>query len=189
MYTTNFNVNPKIFITGIVIALAAVIGIIAISGQSIFNDLSGDGIFSSENKPTEIKPIEIKLKEIKILQVDERSATIAIELIALNPNEKSVILPFISYQLYEKDQRIHSGEIGKRLESMVSGSDYITLLSNKPVTIKDKIILKNTGNTPEFWNDLKSNSTDWRIKGEVVFSLSSMTAGGQNEITFEFPNP
>ena len=182
MNNASFNVKPNFLIIGIIISLAAAIGVVATLGQIIFKDTPSDSLTSSE-----IIPIGIQLNKISILQVNDRSATIGIEFAVHNPNPKSVILPFVSYQLYADDLRIHSGEIGERLNSMVAGSNYFTLLSNKQIIIKDEFTLKNTGNTAEFWNSLLSNSTKWRVSGTATYALSSMTAGGQNEISFEFP--
>ncbi|MFQ5573470.1 MAG: hypothetical protein ACE5EJ_04400, partial [Nitrosopumilaceae archaeon] len=68
----------------------------------------------------------------------------------------------------------------------VIGSNYITILSQGSTTISDEIILRNTGNTPELWSDLTENTANWKISGEAFFNLSSMTTGGENEVTFEF---
>ncbi len=46
--------------------------------------------------------------------------------------------------------------------------------------------IKNTGNTPELWNALTTNTPKWRITGDAFYNLSSMTAGGENELAFEF---
>lgn len=176
--------NSKVFIIIVVVALASIIGIITVLGQTIF-DVSGDGFFSIDN-PEEIFPIDIQLDDITVLETSDRESTVLVEFIVTNPNQKSVILPFITYQLYEKDVRVHIGEIGKRLDSMVVGSDYVTLLYDTPVVIRDEIKIKNTGNTPEFWEALSTNTAEWKIVGEATYSLSSMVAGGQQEINFEF---
>lgn len=52
--------------------------------------------------------------------------------------------------------------------------------------VSDEIVLRNSGNSPELWSDLKEDTANWKITGEAFFNLSSMTTGGENEITFEF---
>jgi len=66
-------------------------------------------------------------------------------------------------------------------------SNYFTILSEQPTILRETITIKNTGNLPEFWDALTNNAPQWKIKGEASFNLSSITAGGENEITFEFP--
>ena len=179
--------NPKFFVAAVVVALAAAIGVVAVSGDVLLGGLTGG--LSAPAGGAEILPIEITLKEIRIQDVDRRSADILIEFEVINPNAKSVLLPYVSYHLYESGVRIHAGEIGERLDAMVVGSNYVTLLSNQPVTIRDEITLRNAGSTPELWDALTSDSGQWRVTGEAVYAMSSVTAGGQNEIAFEFDYP
>ena len=179
--------NPRIFVGAVVAGFAVVIGIIAFSGQSFINDVSDEGIFSgSSNTPRDVLPIGIELQEFSIIEVTEKYAVLEIKFLVSNPNLKSVILPYIKYQLYEDDLRVHVGEIGERGGGFVIGSNYITILSEGSTTISDEIILRNTGNTPEFWSSLTDGTVNWKITGEAFFNLSSMTTGGENQITFEF---
>lgn len=177
--------NPKFFVAAVVVALIAILGAVALSGDLLIGGLTSN--LSAAPETAEILPIEIQLKEILIRHIDERSADIQIEFEVSNPNTRSVLLPFMSYHLYEGDVRIHAGEIGERLEAMVVGSNYVTLLSGQSVVVRDDIGLKNTGNMPEFWSALTTGTAEWRVTGEAVYSLSSVTAGGQNEVRFEFP--
>jgi len=178
--------NPKIFVGAAVAGLAAIIGIVAFSGPSLIDDVSNDGFFSSP-ETVEIKEIVIELESIEIQEVTSRAAFLDVEFKVTNPNQKSVLLKQIQYSLYENDEKIHISTIGERPEGgIVMGSNYITILAGSSVIVPDKIELKNTGNTPEFWNSLENNSVSWTVKGQAFSHLSSMTSGGENEIFFEF---
>ena len=178
--------NPKIFVIGIVAAFVIVIGIVGFSGSSIIDDISGGGIISSSQTQPEILPLKIELEDISILEVTDLAATIEVKFQVTNPNLKSVILQMIKYELYENDVRITISEIGKRPAGMVDASNYFTILSDQPTTLRDKITIKNTGNYPELWSALTNNTPQWKIKGEGFFNLSSITSGGENEFRFEF---
>jgi LEA14-like dessication related protein len=179
--------NPRIIVGGVAAAFAIAVGIIAFSGQSFINDVSDKGIFSgSSDSQSSIIPITVELEDLSIVEVTEKHAILKIKFLVSNPNYKSVILPYLKYQLYEDDQKVHVGEIGQRGEGFVVGSNYFTVLSQSSTTISDEIIIKNSGNTPELWSDLTENTANWKITGEAFFNLSSMTTGGENEITFEF---
>lgn len=169
-----------------VVAFAGVVGIVALSDQSIISDISEEGIFSKPSTETQILPIEIELDDISILEVTEKVATLKIKFKVTNPNYKSVILQFIKYELFEKDLRVNAGEIGSRPEGFVASSNYFTILNDAPTFLSEKITIKNTGNTPEFWSALMNNTPEWTVKGEAFFNLSSMTSGAENEVTFEF---
>jgi len=66
------------------------------------------------------------------------------------------------------------------------GSNYYVLLGDNSIVLKDTIHLKNSGNTPELWTNLKDNTATWRVSGDVFYNLSSMTSGQENELHFEF---
>jgi len=54
--------NPKIAVGVIIAAFAIALGVVAVSGQSVVQSLSG---FDSQRQPAEILPIEIELDGIR----------------------------------------------------------------------------------------------------------------------------
>lgn len=180
-------VNPRVFVGGAVAAFAVIVGMVAFAGPGFINDISEDGLIPrSSVVQREVLPLEIELQDITILEVTDTAAFIETKFKVTNPNFKSVILHYIKYELYEDDLRVNISDIGERASGFVAGSNYFTILNEAPTIITDKITIKNTGNTPEFWNALKSNTPKWKIKGEAFFNLSSMTSGGEQELKFEF---
>ena len=102
-----------------------------------------------------------------------------------------MIVQVMDYQLFEtgysETEQIAGGQIGNRPEVMVEfGSNYYTLLGENSIILRDKITLKNSGNTPELWSALESNTASWKVSGSVFYNLSSMTNGQENELHFEF---
>ena len=178
--------NPKIIVGIAVVAFVGVVGIIALSDQSLISDILEEGIFSKLDTEPQILPIEIELDDLSILEVTEKAVTLEIKFKVTNPNNRSVILQYITYELFEQDLRVDAGEIGARFAGFVATSNYFTILSDTPTILSEKITIKNTGNTPEFWSALMNNTPEWTVKGKAFFNLSSMTRGGENEITFEF---
>lgn len=179
--------NPKIIVGGVVAAFVIIIGIFGFSGSSIIDDISGRSIVSSSEAPREALLLKIELEDISILEVNEKAATIEVQFKVTNPNYKAVILQTIKYELYENNVKVKASQIGERPMGMVDSSNYFTILSEQPTILRETITIKNTGNLPEFWDALTNNAPQWKIKGEASFNLSSITAGGEKEITFEFP--
>lgn len=177
--------NPKIFVGAAVLGVALVIALIATSGSTLVNEISQKGLTPQKEVPVALIPLQIKIADISILEVDESSAVIQIKLEVNNPNTRAMLLHGIKYQLYENDVKLTTQEIGDRAEGMVAGSNYFTLLTNQPNLISDKITIKNSGNTPELWTALETNSPKWRITGDAFYTLSSMTSGGEQEIQFD----
>ena len=178
--------NSKVLLGIIVGVLAGAIGVIALSGSQILNDVSEGGLGKLSPDPITVKPIQIALDKIEVLSVTEEEAQIEIDFEITNPNFKSVILHVIKFDLYAGDKRVTIAQIGDRPEGAIEGSNYYTILSNTPQVIGETIIIKNTGTDPEFWSSLQNNSVSWRISGEANFNLSSMTAGQENVVPFEF---
>ena len=180
--------NPRIPVIGVVGAFAVVILVISYSGTSIIDDTSSEIRIGSSGGATTIEPLIISLEDIEIIDVDERTAYIEISFKVANPNYKSVLLEMIRYNVYEDDMKIGTKSIGDRAApgGLVGASNYFTILSDRPTIIKDEFTIQNDGNIPELWKALENGDPKWRITGEAYFNLSSMTAGGENEITFEF---
>jgi hypothetical protein len=142
--------NPKFVIGGVVASFVIVIAIIGFSGTSIINDIHMGNTVSSDT-PKEVLPLLIELEDISILEVNEKDATIGVEFKISNPNYKSVILNSVKYDIYENNVRIKTSQIGESPTGMVDSSNYFTILSGKPTILKDKITIKNSGNSPELW--------------------------------------
>ena len=183
--------NQKIFVIVAIIALAAILGIILLSGSSFISQPLKETKELSNTNSQKLLPISIEVDDIKILEVNKRDSTIEVKFKINNPNPASVIVQVLDYQLFETgfstEKQISGGQIGTRAEGMVEfGNNYYTLLGENSIVLKDKLILKNTGNTPELWSDLESDTAKWKVTGVVYYNLSSMTSGQENELPFEF---
>jgi len=184
-------VNTKIIVFVAVIALAAALVVILTSGTSIVSTPEQNIPKDTTQVEQKIQPITVELNDISIIEVTERNARIEISFKLSNPNQKSIIVQVMDYQLYEtgysNEEQLSGGEIGSRPEGMIEfGSNYYTLLSENTMILKDNIVLKNTGNTQELWSALENNNAKWRVTGNIFFNLSSMTSGQENELHFEF---
>lgn len=166
--------------------MGGAIGVIAISGSQIFNDVSKEGFGKISPDPIKVLPLQMELGNFEVLSVTEEEARIKVDFKITNPNFKSVILQLIKFELYAGDNRVLIAQIGDRPEGAIESSNYYTILSNNPQIIGETVTIKNTGNDPEFWSALSSDSVNWKIKGEANFNLSSMTAGHENIVPFEF---
>ena len=122
------------------------------------------------------------------MDIDDRVAYVEISFKITNPNYKSVLLEMIRYSVFEDGTKIGTKSIGDRGApgGLVSASNYFTILNDRPSIIKDEFTIMNDGNIPEIWSALENDSANWRITGDAYYNLSSMTAGGENEVTFDF---
>ena len=180
--------NSKIFVGAAAGGLAIVLAVIAFSG-TLISDVS-DGVFSPFQEP-EVLPLEIEFHNLSVLEISERQATLKIEFIVSNPNFKSVMLQRLKYTVFHDDTRIVAGEVGSSPTGFVDTSNYYLILNERPVTLGEKFIVKNTGDA-ELWEKLEMSlaegkiTLNWRITVDAFSNLSSLTSGQENIASFEF---
>ncbi len=182
--------NRKIFLGVAVGVLIVILGGILWVGPTMVIAPQG-GTPAESQSITQVEPLQIELDDISVTKISERAATIKIAFEIINPNPGTVIVQTMDYQLFEtgysESEQISGGEIGSRPTGMVEfGSNYYVLLGDNSIILKDTINLKNSGNTPELWTNLKDNTSTWRVTGSVFYNLSSMTSGQENELHFDF---
>jgi hypothetical protein len=178
-------VNPRIFVGAAAGVLAVILVVFTLTGTSVVSDVEG-GFFSPSTQQQIVLPLEIELFDISILEVTEKQATLEIKFKVLNPNFKSVMLQHIKYSVYHNDARIAVGGIGSTPEGFLASPNYFIILNERPSIIGEKFNIINTGNTPELWQTLTKNELNWRVSGEAFFNLSSITAGQENILKFDF---
>jgi len=176
-------VNPRIIVGATAGILAVILVVFTLTGTSVVSDVEG-GFFSPSTQ--EVLPLTIELFDFSVLEITEKQATLEIKFKVSNPNFKSVMLQHIKYLVYHNDVRIVIGEIGTAPEGFLASPNYFIILNERPSLIGEKFTITNTGNTPELWEALTKNELNWRVSGEAFFNLSSITAGQENILKFDF---
>ena len=176
-------VNPRIFVGAAAGVLAVILVAFTLTGTTVVSDVGG-GFFSPETQ--EVLPLEIELFDFSILEITEKQATLEIKFKVSNPNYKSIMLQHLKYSVYHNNDRIAVGELGATPEGFLASPNYFVITSERPVPLGEKFTIINTGNNPELWEALSKNELNWRISGEAFFNLSSITAGYENIIKFDF---
>ena len=175
--------NPRIIVGAAAGVLIVILVLFTLTGTSVVSDVGG-GFFSPSTQ--QVLPLEIELFDISILEVTEKEATLQLKFKVSNPNFKSVMLQHIKYSVYHNDARITTGGLGSAPEGFLASSNYFIILNERPTIIGEKFTIINTGNTPELWETLTKNELNWRVSGEAFFNLSSITAGQENILKFDF---
>ena len=188
MFIESKSVNPRIFVGVAAGVLVIILIAFTLTGTTVISDVGG-GFFSSSTQ--EVLPINVELFDLSILEITDKQAVIGIKFKFSNPNFKSVMLQHVKYSLYHNDVRIAIGELGVAPEGFLASPNYFIITNERPVPIGEKLIIMNTGNAPELWEaltDWKNSGTElnWRISGEAFSNLSSITAGQENILKFDF---
>ena len=175
--------NPRIIVGATAGVLGVILVVFTLTGTSVVSDMGG-GFFSPSTQ--EVLPLTMDLFDFSVLEVTEKQATLEIKFKVSNPNFKSVMLQHIKYSVYHNDARIAVGGLGTIPEGFLASPNYFIILNERPSLIGEKFTIMNTGNTPELWEALTKNELNWRVSGEAFFNLSSITAGQENILKFDF---
>ena len=183
--------NSKIFVGAAVGGMIAFLMLFALPGISIISDVGEGGFLSPSTQDQTVLPVNIELFNFSIIEIDERQATLELEFKVTNPNFKSVMLQHVKYSVYHDGKRIAAGGIGSSPEGFVDSPNYFLVLNERPLIVGEKFIVENSGNTTILWealNNWKNTGTelDWRATGNAFFNLSSLTAGQENTLSFDF---
>tara|TARA_B100000949_G_scaffold57078_1_gene50265 strand:+ start:35 stop:322 length:288 start_codon:yes stop_codon:yes gene_type:complete len=81
--------------------------------------------------------------------------------------------------------------LGLAQKDFFDSPNYFIVLNERPLIVGEKITVENSGNTPVLWealNNWKNSGAElnWRITGEAFFNLSSLTAGQENTLHYDF---
>lgn len=175
--------NPRLLVGAAVAAVAVIVAAVALSAVGPVSD---DALSYSGSVPG-VLPLEVSLESLEASARDGR-ATVDISMRVSNPNQRSVILQYITYAVFEDDRRVKSGQIGSQFEGFVEGSNFYTVLAGSHTVLSDTFVVSRDQD-PRLWEALASGSPSWSVTGEAFYNLSSMTAGGENSVSFALEGP
>ena len=167
--------------------MAAVAVVVAAVAFTASGPVSEDSLSYSGSVPG-VLPLEVSLESLGASVEGER-AVIDISMRVSNPNQRSVILQYLKYTIFEDDRRVHAGQIGSQFEGFVEGSNFYTVLAGSHTVLSDEFALLDSGQDPRLWEALRSGQAAWSVTGEAFYNLSSMTAGGENSVSFALQGP
>lgn len=184
--------DKKIIVYGvgtIIIAIVVLFAFLPNSGLTRTLLPHGPNVPSSLTAITaEIKPISIMYNGTSILSASERNATIQTNFYIINPNNTTLILEFIKYDVYANGMVIGHGQIGQRYEGSWQSSDYYPLVEGTSVTLNDKTLIKNTGNYPDTWSALEKGTANISITGTAHYATKTAFSGKDYTTDFNFTN-
>lgn len=176
-------VGAAVGILGVIIVIVAIL-----PGSGLLQNILPEGIQlpgSLDTIASDIKPLDVKLNQISILEISEKETTLELKFDVSNPNDKTLLLEMISYQVHENGVKVGNGEVGERLAGQLASSNYFTVLSGNPLKITDKLTIKNTGKNPEFWSTLQNGIPKWRVSGEAFYTTTSAFSGIAGSVLFD----
>jgi LEA14-like dessication related protein len=141
---------------------------------------------TSSTTPVSINPINIEYNGTSIVSVSDTNATLLTAFYVTNPNNTTLILERITYNIYENGVMIVHGDIGQTYEGSVEASNYFTLVDNGWSNISAKDVIQNTGNNPDEWAALQNGTAKLTVSGTVFYSIKTAITGQDFSKDFNF---
>ena len=135
---------------------------------------------------TEVKPIVMQYNGSSVLSVTNRDAIIETKFNMTNPNDDTLIIEMLSYDIYVNGVPIGHGQYGQKYEGASESSTYLPLTQHNSEVITNKAQLINDGNNPQVWSALQNGTAQIRINGTTYYSTHSPFAGQSYSKDFDF---
>ena len=175
------SINKKIIFSAIgIIAVAIVIMILSQGSNFKFN----------QEAVTEAKDLEISLKNVSITNINNNNIKINPIFNVYNPNQGTLILENIHYNVNLQNTRIASGDIGQRPEGFVDSSAGIyPIIGNGTVTLKDEKTIQKDNRIESVWNKITDETSSFQVNGSFAYRQTSSFQAFGGEIDFDLIYP
>lgn len=174
-------INKKIIYSAIgIIAVAVIIMIVSQGSNFKFN----------QEAVTEAKNLEISLKNVSITNIDDNNIKVNTIFDVYNPNQGTLILENIHYNVNLENIRIASGDIGQIPEGFVDSSAGIyPIIGNGTVTLKDEKIIQKDNRIENVWNKITDKTSSFQVNGNFAYRQTSSFQADAGEIDFDLIYP
>jgi LEA14-like dessication related protein len=182
-------VEKKVLVYVAIGVVVVMLGIVAILPSTSLKNVISHYI----NKPsaltsvlTEVKPLDMQYNGSSILSITNKDAIIETKFNMTNPNDNTLIIEMLSYDVYVNGVSIGHGQYGQKYEGASESSTYLPLTEHNSEIITNKAQLINVGNNPQVWSSLQNGTGQIRINGTVYYSTHSPFAGDSYSKDFDF---
>jgi hypothetical protein len=170
------------------IGIAAVAVIIFI----ILSITTPSDMTSTEVQPTENQNalVDVSIENVSAERDQDNGINFQIQFRAFNPNESTVILEAITYNVFTNNSRIVSGDIGEKLEGFVASQESVfPIIANSTITLKDSHRLLPNELAPNNLTEILDGKAHYIINGTYSYkqtsSIQAIGADRDFELTFQ----
>jgi len=171
----------------VIVILIAVIAILPNSGMIRNLVPQGPNVPTSLTAiSTQIKPIIIQYHGTSVVSVSDQDALLQTNFYITNPNNTTVILESINYDVYANGILIGHGALGERYEGSWQNSNYFPLVEGTSSSISSKSTIQNTGNSPGIWSALQNGTAKLTVAGTAYYATKNVFSGQDFTLDFDF---
>ncbi len=185
------SLEKKIFVFAAIVVIIAILGVVAVLPSS---GILKNMFTPNANTPsaltsvmTEVKPIDIQYNGSIITSIGNTNAVLDTKFNLTNPNDNTLIVEMISYDIYANGIVIGHGQYGQRYEGTWESSSYLPLTQHNSEIVSVDTQLVNDGNNPQIWSALQNNTgVKFRFNGTAYYSTHSAFSGQSYTKDFDF---
>jgi hypothetical protein len=194
--------GKKIIVSAIILAVISIIIYFTflnstfltgnISKLGILNMNFAEASIFNQDAIKDAIPPELSIKDIRAEIIDDNTGNFSIIFNIFNPNQGTVILESISYNVYSNSTRIVSGDIGNRPEGFVDSQDSIfPVIGNGTLVLKDKKIIETSNNLNLSQISRDNELSEFLVNGSYFFKQigSFQSTGGEQIFSINYTHP
>ena len=194
--------GKKIIVSAIILAVISIIIYFTfLNSTFLTGNISKLGIFNmnfieasifNQDAIKDAIPPELSIKDIRAEIIDDNTGNFSIIFNIFNPNQGTVILESISYNVYSNSTRIVSGDIGNRPEGFVDSQDSIfPVIGNGTLILKDKKIIETSNNLNLSQISRDNELSEFLVNGSYFFKQigSFQSTGGEQTFSINYTHP
>ncbi len=159
----------RTMIYSMVVIVAAGIVVLGLVANGIFNHI----IPTNENKASPktanalvVNPLEIKVKRITANKTNDNTAILGVLFDVHNPNQNTVLLDGIHYNISSDKLPIISGDIGTETQlDVVRGQSAFPIIGDSTITLKDIGIVHRNNIINGIWDKVVDGKATYVIMG------------------------
>lgn len=184
--------NKALIYSVIVIAAAAAAFLVfSFVAKGIFNQVPTGPNSSNKGVSTLVsKPIEIKVKNIAINTSSKKTAAYKIAFDIHNPNQNTILLDGMHYNISSNNLPVASGDIGTETQlDVIRGQSSFPVIGDSTITLTDTGVIHQNSIDNGTWNKIVGGHAIYVIRG---FYSSKQTSNfdyspGANEFKSSYP--
>jgi len=182
----------KLSIYSTVIVIAGAIAVLGLVANGIFNHIpfSGNKASPKTANALVVNPLEIKIKSITANKTNDNTARLGVVFYVHNPNQNTMLLDGIHYNISSDKLPLISGDIGTETQmDVVRGQSAFPIIGDSTITLKDTGILHRNNIVNATWDKLVDGKAIYLIKGSYSTKQTANLdySTGSNEFNLTYP--
>ncbi len=177
--------------TKIIYAAAGGIAAVAVAMFFVMGNIFPGGQQPNASRETTIVAPPIGVKDITVTKLDDKNANVQITFTLDNPNQTTLLLETIHYNIFVDESRMTIGDVGQGAQGFVSSqSDLFPIVAGTTLTVKDTETAVRNNQIGPAWDKMVSGNARYIIDGTYSYRLTAanlQTTADEKEFQLTFP--